>query len=871
MNEAAGLQNYLDLAYNTGSYTPGSTFTLTQKSGSHSYSRTYTVADYSYADSNGSLNLVQSNYLVTATHMQGLGNSKNIYFATNLSDTSQAVRYQVLSWTASSSDTTDTLHGDYSIGRLCKIVTDATPVHAATTSEAAQIATQSTSLVTSISAGVQKTISTSGTTTDVAAANKILTAGASTVSSTQVKGISPYSSDTSAGFYHIYTTLSATDGLMDQSLLNADSGSALLVWNNTTKSYMLMGVASVSATTTSGSTLSIYTYDAALTESTLSSCTDSFTLGSGTLTWGTDGTLTQGGNTVGTVKELAAGKKTWATLEMDIQAWYAWTPTTSRDSGTTNAQLLATHDASFSATTAQTIELQGNVDMGIGRVLLNGGVTYTLTSASGGSYSLESAGYEVAAGTTLVTELTADKGVEWRKIGAGSWYVKGSGTNGASLNLGGTGTTYLERTDGAAAYNVLLNGGTKLVLNGDNQITRDLTFGNGGGTLELNGHSVAINEDAGFTLHSLTDDAAISNSSATVATVDVGMSESSAFLGSISGNIALEHSGSGTWTLTKSSDVNSLSVTAGEVKLLGTPTQHAVLSGSGSTASVSLGAIASDSTWQDNKLTTDSAVTVSGSGILSIGAHATVSSAINVSGNGILQLTQQQADASGNAETSTETPTLTSAVSLRDRAELKVSGSAAVNGDVKGTSFTLSKGSSMTDAALSAAGQLSGTADDAAVSYATFVTRSVLEVSALKLTDSTLTGKGYGRLVFTDVTASGVSVEQTALTIKVSNAQLSGSGTAFSFDMGTLSNLGSVTIDISNASDLVSLGDTAFTLDLSSLTASLDQVSLVCDNRTISYTDLGSGVLLASATPEPATGTLSLLALAALVARRRRK
>lgn len=219
---------------------------------------------------------------------------------------------------------------------------------------------------------------------------------------------------------------------------------------------------------------------------------------------------------------------TWNSLSGKINAdnWYAY------DSGylnksLTHADLFYTQDLVFNGQGGQQHEIfiNGNVDTGIGYARFvntdaeaSVRVTYTVTGAEGSMFN--TAGFVVEKGVDLHVELTGQENYarEWRKIGEGDLYIEGTGDNHEILlNLGGSGTTYLNRQNGYAAYNVLANNGTTVVLEREGQIKRDFTFGFGGATLDFKGKSMTWTNgngiDApGFTIHALTDEARITNS-----------------------------------------------------------------------------------------------------------------------------------------------------------------------------------------------------------------------------------------------------------------------------------------------------------------------------------------------------------------------
>ena len=99
---------------------------------------------------------------------------------------------------------------------------------------------------------------------------------------------------------------------------------------------------------------------------------------------------------------------------------------------------------------------------------------------------------------------------EWRKVGEGTLVLAGSRQNEIFLNLGGTGTTRLEQKDGYAAYSVLANTGSKVVLEDVGQIAAHFTSGNGGSVLNFNGIK-DWQEGTHFDIHALTQDAVFTN------------------------------------------------------------------------------------------------------------------------------------------------------------------------------------------------------------------------------------------------------------------------------------------------------------------------------------------------------------------------
>lgn len=191
----------------------------------------------------------------------------------------------------------------------------------------------------------------------------------------------------------------------------------------------------------------------------------------------------------------------------------------------TYADLYMTDNLVFKAAAASTdIVLDATVDLGIGYAQFSLGegmdtARFNISSGGDGSYQFNHAGYVIDDGVEVHTTLTGSVNhvYEWRKIGDGDLYVEGTGNNKVLLNLGGSGTTYLNRNNGYAAYNVLANTGTMVVISNINQIARDFTFGHQGGVLDMNGNSMTWNNDNtdvaadGFTIHALDESAIVAN------------------------------------------------------------------------------------------------------------------------------------------------------------------------------------------------------------------------------------------------------------------------------------------------------------------------------------------------------------------------
>lgn len=224
------------------------------------------------------------------------------------------------------------------------------------------------------------------------------------------------------------------------------------------------------------------------------------------------------GNELVRYNGVRSGLNTWGDLSTvkDLQNWYAY------DSNAylqrSDAELFFSNNLVFSSNAAEnTIVLNDTVDLGIGYAEFNGG-KFTITSEDRESNQFNHAGYVINEGAEVHLKLVNpdDYMTEWRKTGAGALYIDGNGNTNALLNVGGSGTTYLQQTGGYAAYNVLASSGATVEIADTDQIKRDFTFGAGGGVLNMNGKSMEWNNSngtdaAGFTIHALDEQAVVAN------------------------------------------------------------------------------------------------------------------------------------------------------------------------------------------------------------------------------------------------------------------------------------------------------------------------------------------------------------------------
>ncbi len=342
------------------------------------------------------------------------------------------------------------------------------------------------------------------------------------------------------------------------------------------------------------------------------------------------------GGTNGNVQFIGmpSGTYTWNRLNnvRDKANWYAYqslddTNTVNKDNylavekATTAAvndpylNLYYSENLIFEAGSAKTTIYvnEADVDLGIGYVRFAAGTqshaSFEMKSDSG--FQLHSAGYIVDKNTSLHVYLkNSSKALytrEWRKIGDGDLYLHGNDNdsygNDVLLNLGGNGKTYLEYElsgAGYAAYNVLANTGTTVIIKDIGQIYRDFTFGNGGGTLDMNGNSMVWNNDhaasaEGFTIHALTEEGVIYNGKGHT---ELSFTQSGhrnflgAFKDSGSGSLKFIYDGgkdssltlSGVFTNLKNNPDSGISAKSGTLIFQGCNTVHALGSEDGTNA-----------------------------------------------------------------------------------------------------------------------------------------------------------------------------------------------------------------------------------------------------------------------------------------------
>ena len=346
------------------------------------------------------------------------------------------------------------------------------------------------------------------------------------------------------------------------------------------------------------------------------------------------------------------------------------------------ADLFMTENLNFQSSAAEnTIILDADVDLGIGYAQFSTkdgskNVSYTIKDEQNNTRQFNHAGYIIDEGVSVHVKLVnnqkdangTDYFREWRKVGEGDLYLEGSGDNHIFLNVGGTGTTYLQETNGYAAYNVLINNGATVNLGGDvSQIRRDVTFGYGGGLLDFAAKadqnvtmdwrsttSGAAPEDGRFTISALTQDAVIANTTGT-ATLTYKADTDTTFLGSFwdgtvkdkddryirpenAGTLKVIYAGDAntTWTLnsihTKLSGESGLEVRTGTVKLVGRLTEHA----QGSLTGYNQQRYSNPDDWHYADAAMN--VTVNSGATFELGSHARLTGNVAVQDGGIFQM-----------------------------------------------------------------------------------------------------------------------------------------------------------------------------------------------------------------------------------------
>ena len=686
-HQDASVVTYTDFGQNAGRYSVGVTNALLQYVNRNGVVLTYTGGQADYVLPHGMIDFsagyyrstaaaISANCVATVKHNGAISaDFTQQYYGIG---TENAIRYQAIEYKgdATFSQVVDPSHPsaaasyqtDHKVTRLSKIITDVDPAEIYDNSK-------TTGGMLGYHAGSGRfTLSDyGGNLNQLAGSYSYVTGGIM-----QLNGYSGTLGDS----YAIYHRLDYGQGGISTSnplpwiSLNGDSGSPLYVWNNETQSYQYFGGTyggdagnryTIVASNTTFDKATVESYHEYVQMQGLGTvCLNAVTGVGETVTSGEHSTTKRYGNvtdasgnvltnTAGHAVEyngLASGLNTWGDLSAlkDTQNWYSYNQSYLLPS---IEDLFFTEDLVFeSAGSENNIVLNATVDLGVGYAQFSkangaeGVVRYDISSGGNGSYQFNHAGYVVDSGVEVHSTLTGNSNhmYEWRKIGGGDFYIEGSGNNHILLNVGGEGSTYLNRTNGYAAYNVLVNNGSTVVISDVNQIKRDLTFGNRGGTLDLNNQNLdwyltaesPESNRAGFSINALTEAALIANytGSSTLTYKEGGNTRYlGSFADSATGSLKVVYDGNGRWELnsirTNLQHADSgLLVNNGTVALSGTNTVHAY----GSDLSTENDRYFNEDDWHYADATMN--VTVRDSGTFELGSHARLTGDVMVEQGG---------------------------------------------------------------------------------------------------------------------------------------------------------------------------------------------------------------------------------------------
>lgn len=634
---------------------------------------------------------------------------------------------------------------------------------------------------------------------------------------------------------------------------------------------------------------------------------------------------------------VETGQNTWKSLSdlKNSDTWYAYgneylNATESvmvvdknvvAATGLTYAKLFQTQNLVFEAAAdnaSYTINVTMDTDLGAGYLhfAANGKKNVSFNVAPVGSNQLNSAGYVVDAGVQVNVSLrNADASYmrEWRKVGEGTLNICGNDNNEIFLNVGGKGKTLLNQEKGYAAYNVLVNIGSTVVIKDTTQIYRDLTFGNGGGTLDMNGtkmdwYLTKGETRDGFTINALTEEAVLSNSSSDRAVLNFKETGNQKFVGSFRDSkdsaLGIIYAGGGTWELnsirTSLEHADSgLTVENGTVKLAGTLTVH----GYGTTHDEYAADFTTrDMDWHyaDAKMN----VTVQKGATFELESHARLTGTVTVQEGGKyvmhegVQYDQEYIEGGEKLESTADIKAYyghKGDVKLAKDATLSWQRGSTELASLKGTADTgalekvESTISSETRLRLEAAEGESGRIASAVMSLQKNVS---VELCELYLDSSSS---------ITSADGATVSMQETTLALGSGNTTLTRASLDSALTLSMSGNtdiqmqlaVGTAVLDVASTalSGSLTLTGTGMVLDFTELTEPVDGWVRVHFGENVKFDDAEKLTVTAlTATgeaigyfapadvgfvyfniPEPATATLSLLALAALAARRRRK
>ena len=673
LHEDVSLQTYTDFGQNMGRYVTGGHvnallshirsqegITITYTGGQEDYRlQPGSMVSFDAQADNGASIGIGYNFLATVEH----NGVQNPTFTSHLLPAGSSVQYNGIEYRDSDTFLL-TPSVDYKITRLSKVVTDVDTASLYTGT------VQAGDLLYRAGSGNMTVRDKDGNIRTLRGPYNYITGGIT----------SAVNVETGADNNRVVTNFDYTAaGISDAAPLpvngdSGDSGSPVLIWNETTGRYeYVAAMQSVNAVGGAGVVTSSYGA-AQWTQEKMDAYSKQVNVQAAGQDVFVSGQMTQGasltdnhgrtgelwtgtvqdasGNTLLSYNGVKGGVNTWNSLTSlkDDDKWYAYGASflNANEDGTDGkmsmATLYRTENLVFTSGAAQNsvrIDADG-VDLGVGYAQFSrtgsSPVSYTV---SGGAFN--HAGYIVDEGVAVhlaSANRDAANMREWRKVGAGDLYIEGTGNNEVFLNLGGKGTTYLNEKGGYAAYNVLANTGTRVVLNDVNQIARDFTFGNGGAVLDFNGHSMTWNNGAevsadGFSIHALTEEAVITNggnADVTLRVTNGGDSFLGSFRDTATADLNVVYAGAGNWNLHSiATDLthghSGFTVERGSVTLSGTQTVHAIGSESGTNDN----RLSRDNDWHYADAAMNVAVQ---GGTLVLGSHARLEGDVTVANGG---------------------------------------------------------------------------------------------------------------------------------------------------------------------------------------------------------------------------------------------
>ena len=623
MHDDVSIITYTDYAQNLGRYVQGTKvnsllsyirseeggITINYNDGTkYVISNEQGIVDSSGVHDNGALTAISPNFLATVNH----NGSNNASFGERVVGNEHAINYSAIDIRYSNIFRLAPLQADgvtqydYALERQSKIATDANWISVTTVDD---LSTLQGEYIYHIGAGRKYMWdSTTNQAIELAEPYTYISGGINSVGSVQI-----HSGSTNLSIHQNFSYPSGVGAdevnPLPNQLRDGDSGSPIFVYNASTGQYEYL------AAQQSYNTASTYAQargDVTWTQQVLESYNvrvnmqahdevhlyaastqgeyyvDKF----GNLAITYTGKVTDSqGQLLAEYNGVQSGLNTWADLSdlKDTQNWYAYN--SEKYLQRSDTELFHTQNLVFSGNGGEKdLVLQESLDLGVGYAEFNNG-KFTIRSQEDARFMFNHAGYVINAGAEVHLQLVNPENymTEWRKSGAGDLYIEGTGDTNALLNLGGSGTTYLQQKDGYAAYNVLVNTGASVVIQDVNQIKRDFTFGSGGGTLDMNGITMEWYEttdgDNRFTINALTEQALIANTGSKGVTLTFKEAGNRTYLGSFAdsanGSLRIDYQGGGTWQLhsihtdlTKRPD-SGLTVSNGRVILVGTNTVHA--------------------------------------------------------------------------------------------------------------------------------------------------------------------------------------------------------------------------------------------------------------------------------------------------------